>query len=238
MPQRSNRRFLRPANVVTTALLTSTLLLGAQLGGAGASTASSKAQAKKDLLVLSDMPSGWKTEKGSTSGGSGNFPGAKQMAGCIGVSSKLFNSNPPEVDSPYFENQSGSLEVQDSVSIFGSARVAKAELAALSNAKTPSCMTTIMNGAFKAKIAASAGQGATLGTISVTRANPANLAKGATGLDVSVPITSQGQSLTVNITVSYAIKGTLGQEVNFNSYGSPFPATLSRSLTAAALSRL
>jgi hypothetical protein len=95
-----------------------------------------------------------------------------------------------------------------------------------------------MNGAFKAKIAASAGQGATIGTITVTRANPANLAKGATGVNLSAPFSTQGQSLTVDIEVVYAVKGTLGQEIYFNSYGPPFPATISKTLTTTALNRL
>jgi hypothetical protein len=243
MPQSKFRRFSGRrsvvANVVTIGTLTSALLLGTQVSGAGAARVSTnKAQAKKDLLVLSDMPTGWKTEKGSSSGGSGGIPGAKQLAGCIGVSSKLINSNPPEVDSPYFENASGSLEVQDTVSTFGSAKVAKAELAALSNAKTPGCMTTLLNGSFKTKIAASAGQGASLGNITVTPADSANFAPGTHGLDITIPVSSQGQSLTVNIAVVYGVKGALGQEISFNSYGSAFPAQISQSLTATALSRL
>jgi hypothetical protein len=49
-------------------------------------------------------------------------------------------------------------------------------------------MTTLMNGSFKAQILASAGKGATLGTITVTRADPANFASGTTGLVMSLPI--------------------------------------------------
>jgi hypothetical protein len=238
MPQRSSLRFLRPGHAGAAAILISALVLGTQLGAGGASPTANKAQAKKHLLVLADMPTGWKTESGSSNGGSGGVPGAKQLAGCIGVSSKLINANPPEVNSPYFENASGSLEVQDTVSTFGSAKVAKAQLAALSNAKTPSCMTTLLNGSFKTKIAASAGQGASVGNITVTKADSADLAKGAHGLNITIPVSSQGQSLTVHIAVVYAIKGTLGQEISFNSYGSAFPASISKSLTATALGRL
>jgi hypothetical protein len=41
--------FLRPVNVVTAAMLSSAVPLGTQSSGAGA---------KKDLLVLSDLPTG------------------------------------------------------------------------------------------------------------------------------------------------------------------------------------
>jgi hypothetical protein len=95
------------ASLVGSGLLMGTLGVGA---GAGASsTSSAKAQARTHLLVLSDMPKGWRKEKGSSNSGSSNFPGASQLASCIGVPSSLITSNPPSADSPYFQNYDGSL---------------------------------------------------------------------------------------------------------------------------------
>ena len=225
-------------NIVAAAAITSVLLGAVQAAGAGASPASDKAQAKQYLLTLSDMPAGWKTEKGSSDNGSGSLPGAKQLASCIGVPSKLINANPPEADSPYYENKSGSLEVQDTVSVFGSAKVAKAELAAMANTKTPSCMTTIMNGSFKAKIQASAGKGAKLGTITVTRADPTQFGSGTTGLVISLPITADGTSVTANIAAVYYVKGKFGQEIDFNAYGSAFPTAIAQPIITTAINRL
>jgi hypothetical protein len=229
-------RGLRPTNVLAAALITSALLAATQTTWVGASTASDKAQAKKYLLTLSDMPAGWKTEKGSANNGSGTFPGAKQLAGCIGVPSKLINANPPEVDSPYFETTSGSLEVQDTVSVFSSAKVARTSLAAMANPKTPSCMAALMNGAFKSKITASAGNGAKLGTITVSRIDPAEFGSGTTGLVMSLPVSDQG--VTAVIQAVFYVKGKFGQQITFNSYGSPFPAATAKSLTATAVNRL
>jgi hypothetical protein len=238
MPDITGRGVLRAANVIVVALLALGLTLGTQVAGAGASAASSRTSAKKLLLTLSDMPKGWKKEKGSGGGGSSNFPGASQLASCIGVPTSLISSNPPEVDSPYFEDKAGTLEVQDSVSIFPSAKAATADLNALANTKTPACMTTLMNGSFKAQILASAGKGATLGTITVTRFDAANFANGATGIVMSLPISEQGVSLTAIITAVYYVKGKLGQQIDFNSYGPAFPTSLAKSLTATALHRL
>jgi hypothetical protein len=72
----------------------------------------------------------------------------------------------------------------------------------------------------------------------VTRADPATFGKGATGFRITIPFTTQGQSLSVNILVAYAIEGSLGQEINFNANGSAFPTALSQSLTATAVGRL
>jgi hypothetical protein len=229
---------VRAPTVIVVVLLALSLTMGTQVAGAGASTASNKAQAKKLLLTLSDMPKGWKKEKGSGGSGSSSLPGATQLASCIGVPSSLITSNPPEVDSPYYENKSGSLEVQDSISVFPSAKAASEQLDALANSKTPACMTTLMNGAFKAQIIGSAGKGATVGTITVTRADTADLPPGTTGLVMSLPITDQGISVDASLTAVYYIKGKLGQQIDFNSYGPVFPASLAESLTATALHRL
>ncbi len=234
----TRRRDLRPGSIVAVILLVSSLLGATQSAGVAASTASNKAQAKKFLLTLSDMPKGWKTEKGSGDNGSGSFPGAAQLASCIGVPSKLINANPPEVDSPYFENKSGSLEVQDSVSIFGSAKLAKAELSTMANPNTPSCMATVMNGPFKSKLGGSGANGTKVGTIAVTRLAPGTFRSGTTGFVVSIPVSDQGVSLTAVVELVFYVKGKFGQQLAFNSYGSPFPAATANSLTSTALNRL
>ncbi len=237
----TGRRALSRATLAgTTAILAVVIsVLGAvQPGGAGASTSSDKAQAKHYLLTLSDMPAGWTREKGSSGNGAGSFPGAKQLASCIGVPSNLISANPPEVDSPYYQSKNQNLEIQDSVSIFRSAKVAKSELAAMANVKTPSCMTTLMNGTFKSKIAASAGKGATVGTITVTSADPAQFGNGTAGLVMSLPISAQGISVTANIAAVYYVKGKFGQQIDFNSYGTAFPSAIAKSITTVAINRL
>ena len=234
----TGRPALRPRSALGALLLCAAVLLGPQMMAAASSPASSRAEAKKLLLTLHDMPKGWKTEPGSSGGSSNTFPGASQLASCIGVPASLVNSNPPQSVSPYFENKSGLLEVQDTVSVFPSAKTAAANFSALNNAKTPGCMTTLMNGPLKAQILASAGKGATLGTITVTKANLSGFPAGASGIVMSLPITDQGASINAILTAVYYRKGKLGQEIDFNSYGPTFPVSLAKSLTSTALHRL
>ena len=238
MPTQSIGRALRPACIIASAVVTWALVTGLLLSSAGASPASERAQAKKLLLVAADMPKGWKTEKGSTGGGSGTIPGADQLASCIGVPARLVHSNSPKADSPYFENKNGALEVQDEVSVFSSALTARRSLAAIANTKTPGCVATLMNGTFRARIVASAGKGTTLGVITVTRADPATFGPGTTGFVMMLPITANGVSFTGEIAAIYFIKGRFGQEINFNSYGSTFPSPTARALTAKAAALL
>ena len=210
-------------------------------GGAGAlSRSQAQAQAKGYLLSLRDMPSGWKSEGGvTTGGGSGAFPGAKQLANCIGVSSRLITANAPQADSPYFTNPAQSLEVQDSVSVFPSGANARAELNAIGNAKTPSCMTTLVNTpSFKSKILGTSSSGATVGAVSVTRVPSGAYGPGSVGLVLTIPVSSQGTKVTAKLSEVFFIKGVLGHQLSFNSYNTTFPTALAKRLTVLAESRL
>ena len=234
----SARPALRRIGTGAAALVSVLSIVGSQVDPAGASPAASRAEAAKLLLTLHDMPKGWTTEKGTGGSSSSSFPGASQLASCIGVPTSLVNSNPPEADSPYYENKSQSLEVQDTVSVFPSAKAAAADFGALANTKTPGCMTTLMNGTFKAQILASAGKGATVGTISVTKAHLTGFPGGGVGIVMALPITDQGVSINATLTAVYYRKGNLGQQIDFNSYGPAFPVSLAKSLTSTALHRL
>ncbi|HLN16131.1 MAG TPA: hypothetical protein VK277_05170 [Acidimicrobiales bacterium] len=201
-------------------------------------TSSQVTQAKKYLLVLSDMPKGWKTEKGTGGGGPSQVPGAKQLASCLGISAKLINENAPTANGPYYENGDGSLEVQDSVTVFPSAQNAKANLAALGNPKTPGCMTTFMNTPKIKAVFAGGQKGTTIGTITVAATSPAVYGANTAGFTMSLPITSQGISLVGHIAIVYFLKGKLGQQLNFNAYGRTFPTSFASHLMVVAKQRL
>jgi len=207
---------------------------GASTRTLAAASAAQKAHATKALLTHSDMPSGW-TSSPSTNSGGGSFPGAAQLAGCIGVPSKLIASNPPQVNSPNFHSKDQTLEVDDNVSVFPSVKNARAEYAAISNAKTAGCMATLMNGPFKAQISSAAGNGASVGTITVTKAGAP---RGTTAYNLGVPITSQGVVVPLHLVITYFIKGQYGQNITFYGYGTPFPAALEQHLLSVARARL
>ena len=215
-------------------VLAAGLLLGAVAGAAGASTASAKAQANKTLLLLTDMPKGWTAVK-HTNGGGGNFPGAKQLAGCIGVASSLITSNPPSVNSPNFTSKDQTLEVDDNVSIFHSTKVAHAQYAAISNAKTPACMATLMNTTFKTQIVSGAPKGTTVGTITVVHAASQ---KGTSAFAIGAPVSSGGVTLKLNMIMVFFIKGQLGEQITYYGYGPVFPASLAAHLTSVAAGRI
>jgi hypothetical protein len=228
-----------PATWVFVACLLPVLALGllsGTSGAAGASTASKVAQAKKGLFVLSNMPKGWKQEKGSTvtEGSNNNFPGSSQLAHCIGVPVSLIKANPPSATSPYYENQSETQEVQNNVTIFPSTSNARANYAAMANPKTPSCLVPIFQADFKKQFANS-GEGTSAGTVTVTALAPAEFPKGTVGFTVNLPVTEKGVVVSSHFTSVFSIHGTVGQEIDLNGYGSTFPKALAAHLVSVAI---
>ncbi len=222
--------------ILATAL---TLAFSLTATAAGASNSSKVAQAKKLLLVLSDLPQGWSKQKGSSNSGSNSFPGANKLAACIGVPAKLIEANPPQANSPTYQNKGDTLEVQDGVSVFSSAKEAKAEFNAVANAKAPACTATAMNTpVFRKTVLSGAGKGSQIGTITATAIDPATYAPGAAGFVLVIPLKVQGVSLNISFAVVYYVKGKLGQQIQFTSYGATFPPSLASALSAVAAHRL
>jgi hypothetical protein len=232
-------RVLRAGGAAAIAGLACVALLWLSLppgtAGAAGATASQKAQARKALLLLSDMPSGWTKSK---SPNNNTVVGAAQLARCIGVATSLITENPPSVNSPQFQNRQSTLLVNDNVSVFPTAKNAAEELATIGNAKTPACMTTLASGPLKAQMLGGLPKGVSAGTPLVSATDPATYGTGTAGYSMSVPLTSRGVTLNVTVTQIFAVKGRLGQQVTFTSIGSPFSVALEQRLSTIAVDRL
>jgi hypothetical protein len=208
---------------------------GAVAGAVRSGPGSELAQARKALLVLSDMPSGWQSTKAPNN--PNTTVGDAQLAHCIGVAEALITENPPSVDSPQFGNRSGSLTVNDNVTVFPSAKNALAELGTTANKKTPACLTTLAQGPLKSKLFGKAPKGVTYGTPLVSATDPTAFPFTA-GYSMSVPAVGHGQTVNITVTQLFAVKGRLGQQIVFTSIGPSFPIATEQRIAAAAVQRL
>lgn len=210
---------------------------GAAVNSSSSSGASSGelAQARKALLVLSDMPAGWENTKAPNNPNS-NL-GDTQLAHCMGVAVSLITENPPSVNSPQFQNKGGSLTVNDNVTVFPSAKNALAELGTVANAKMPGCMTALAQGPLKNKLFGAPPKGVTYGTPLVS-ATDRNAFPFTAGYSMSVPAVSHGVTVNITVTQLFAVKGRLGQQIVFTSIGSSFPIATEQHISAAAVQRL
>lgn len=192
-------------------------------------------QARRALLVLSDMPSGWKSTKPPHNPNS--TVGDRQLAHCMGVAVSLIRENPPSVNSRQFENASGSLTVNDNVTVFPSARNALAELGTVANKKMPGCMTALAQGPLKRQLFGKPPKGMTYGTPLVSPTDQTAFPFTA-GYSMSWPAVSHGVTVNITVTQLFAVKGRLGQQIVFSSFGDPFPIATEQQIAKAAVERL
>jgi hypothetical protein len=222
--------------VALTALSIAVIVPGTMAGAMRAGSGSSElAQARKALLVLSNMPSGWESTKAPNNPNS--TVGDAQLARCMGVGVSLITENPPSVNSPQFQNRSGSLTINDNVTVFPSAKNALAELGTVANKKTPGCMTTLAQGPLKSQLFGKTPKGVTYGSPLVSGTDPAAFPFMA-GYSMSVPAVTHGQTVNITVTQLFAVKGRLGQQIVFTSIGPSFPIATEERIAAAAVQRL
>jgi len=203
---------------------------------AGARATSPTEKARTALLVLSDLPKGWTSTKSQNN--NSPFPGAAQLAGCLGVPTSVITSQPPTAYSPEFASKDQRQLVSDSVSVYPSARAAQADFASLANPKTPSCLTTVLNNQAKAALGSGFGTGTSLGTVTVTRAPATEFAPHNANFTALVPVTDQGATLNLQLTVVDFVRGTEEQTVTLVAVQGPFPTALARQLTTVAAGRI
>jgi len=201
---------------------------------AKSTNASQLSKAKKSLLVLADLPKGWTSSKASNN--NSPFPGAAQLASCIGVPASLITYNAPSVSSPNFTSKDQLLLVGDSVQVYRSAKAAQADFSSLANAKTPSCMTADLNGPGKAEFDAQIGGG--VGNITVTRTPASDFAPHSTNFTMFLPVRAEGVTVNVELILVDYVKGREEQTVVLSAFQSTFPTSLARHLTTVADGRI
>lgn len=195
------------------------------------------AQAKKSLLVLSDMPKTWTAS--TSSGGNTPTPNPKQLARCLGVPLNVINDNPPTVSSRTFNSPEDLETVQDEIEVFPTAEAAQADLAVAGNAKAPKCFTSDFNSAgARRQLQASFGSGSTIGKLVATRTPVSDYGPHTVNITIYFPVTINGEALNLEFAEVGFVSGNEEQLLTLSSIQSPFAVSLSRHLTAVAEARL
>jgi hypothetical protein len=164
-------------------------------------------------------------------------PWSKQLAGCVGVPSRIARIEPTKFSSPSYGSADHTAAVEDSVSVYPSAAQARAAFQAMANGKTPSCMNQIGGQALRASVQNQAGSGATVGSVSIAALAPGSYLRGQTGYTVTIPLASGGRQLTIISTAIQFVHGRFVHQLTFNGNGVAFPALLQVHLTQLAEAR-
>jgi hypothetical protein len=194
-----------------------------------------KAQAQRSLVHASDLPSGWIAAGAVAT--SRTSPWSKQLAGCVGVPSRIAKIQPTKFSSPSFGSPDHTAAVEDSVSVYPNAADARAAFKSMANGKTPGCMNRIGSQALRASVQNQAGSGATVGNVTIAALAPDSYLPGQTGYTVTIPLVSGGRQLTITSTAIEFVRGRFVHQLTFNGNGVTFPALLQVHLTQLAQAR-
>jgi hypothetical protein len=208
---------------------------GSSASGSAQLPGAVKAQAESSLVRPSDLPAGWVV--GGAVATSRTSPWSKQLAGCVGVPSRIARIKPTKFSSPSYGSADHTAAVEDSVSVYPSAAQARAGFQAMANGKTPSCMNQIGGQALRASVQNQAGSGATVGSVSIAALAPGSYLRGQTGYTVTIPLASGGRQLTIISTAIQFVHGRFVHQLTFNGNGVAFPALLQVHLTQLAEAR-
>ncbi len=194
-----------------------------------------KAQAQRSLVHASELPEGWISAGAVAS--SRTSPWSKQLAGCVGVPSRIARIEPTKISSPSFGSADHTAAVEDSVSVYPTAADARAAFQAMSNGKTPGCMNSIASQALRTSVQNEAGSGVTVGTVSIAKLAAGSYLPGQTGYTVTIPMVSGDRQLTIVSTAIQFVRGRLVHRLTFNGNGVAFPILLEVDLTQLAEAR-
>jgi hypothetical protein len=126
--------------------------------------------------------------------------------------------------------------VDDSVSIYPSAKAATADFNSLANLKTPTCLASALNGPAKATLEKEFGAMSLIGTIGVTRIAAKYFAPGGTNITMLMRLKSHGVQLNFEFTLVVYVRANEEQTVSLISVDAGFPAALAMQLTKDAAS--
>ncbi len=196
----------------------------------------SAAEGQRALLQLSDLPAGWVTGA-SPSAPARVSPWSAPLARCVGVSERIAALAPAKVASPDYTSANKELAVEDSVSVYPSAKAAHAEYAAMASARTTRCMNALAGPTLEAGIQRAAQSGTTIGRVTFGALSAGASAQRETGFTVSIPVASAGRLLAITSTQVDFVRGALLHQVTFNGNGMTFPPTLEIELVHAAQTR-
>ena len=180
--------------------------------------------AKQIVLQKSDVPADWSSTPSGNNSSSDTTD--SRLTECLGLPPGPLIENATRADSDSFTS---STQQQASASV----RVAKSKadvtsgMKKLSGPKVAGCVSQLLTQVLNSSSQAS---GQSLGTARVVKLPFDTIGDRTVAYRVSLPVSSAGKSLTVNIDFVVAQVGRVGLFFDGTSIGAPFPTGMSASL--------
>lgn len=198
--------------------------------GAGSTAATDQAEARAALLVVSDFPAGWTPTPHKSNGSSSD--GSTQLRQCAGEPAN--EADTVESHSPDFK-MGDQLEVDSSTNIKASAAVAERALAGIKGPRFIPCAKAEFEKIVRDE---AAGQQATVGALSFTPLDIGHHGDGEAGFRIAVPLTAQGQTITLTLDLALVRSGAVERTYSFVGTGAVFDPALEQALLDKADARV
>ena len=230
--------------IVTVVLINRSSPASPSVSGAvfgGNPTAADDSLARSEALPTSAYPAGFSEGAASTANPSGGFYGADSdaevtgMAACLGTSTANVDTNPAEFAGRLYQDQNGTT-VAENVEVYPTTDDALADVGALARPDASSCWLRF-NSDISTEIAKGIGNGAKAGTATASPLAVPAAGDHAAGLQVDVPLTVDGNSITEYIALVVVQKGRSEAVFVLSGAGAPQNAQLA-TLTQEAAAHL
>jgi hypothetical protein len=225
-------------------------------GGSSATTASTakpsqdvaadKAAAQAASLVLTDFPAGWTAQANSNT--STDVQNSKseltQLAKCLGVSETELADAPASYSSPDFSENTTERTASSTVNYRATSAEQNRAFELLTSPKTPGCLATTFKNVIDEAIKHPSSPeetlpaGANIGQPTVSRISFPAVGDKSAALQVRIPVSYQGLSITPVLDGVFVIKGRAGVDMSFQSFQTPFPIDQQKHYTQLVVNRL
>lgn len=203
--------------------------------------------AATELLVLSDLPAGWRQDGTVWLGVSTSSSAAKSfsaplsdspdLARCTGVAAAPA-AVAGEAGSPTFTDIGDTLLVDDAADVYATVATAQADFPPVSRSAFPRCFLEEFRPTIVAMLASVSGAGSAVGTpVAGSKAyRPYGDQSGA--VEVSAPVTVSGDTYTEYIDFLFIRHGRSVTTLTLNSSDAPFPVALAEQLGMRVLAKM
>src|SRR5271170_6376595 len=180
-----------------------------------------EALAQSKLIKSTALPGKW-TQSAYGSGGGSGGPSGNPPAVCNSLQEPGVDQNPPFVESPYFDQNGTSVEIQEEIDVYPTAQQAAKDLLFSETPKFQQCFVAGFNQqrGYEAKII---GHGVKVG-LSASRVEPmARYGQAATDIRVTTPISGPGGTLTSYYDNVIIVQGRYEAIIEEADFQSPVP---------------
>lgn len=204
-------------------------------------TAGERTRAKKSLIELSDLPSGW-SASGAVAEGDGSSSlsatEARKLTSCLRVPRSDIDTDALHWTSPKFSDPSSAATVEDDLTLYPSDARATAEYSTFSDPRTPQCLLDLLGPDIQRQITDQLQPGQSVGQMSASSRPFPVYGDLSSDIEIEVPILEGTLEAPVFIDLVEVLEGHAESTLTASNPGTPLASGVLDQLARAAAARM